>query len=395
MFKYQIKWKLRVDTIILFFAVISQVQIYSFPDSVRNIIRLISVIICMIYCGIHIKGIIKKPLIGLYLFFVISFYAAYINHYPSNMISFQNSLIYIATTLIGTLTFYLIAQIRGVQSLSSIVVKVLLIYWIVNSMSIITIGAGDFAGNNVYFIGNKFNTVYLNIFILFFMGLDSLKKKQGRLILRTRVWLFWGISVIEALYLSAFTGLTMLLVIALLFIINNGLVSFIHISSKYRVFYKPGVIVLMVMLSGIIAFGMEWITGATFVKTILDAIGKSQTFGSRLTIYSYLAGIIVKEPWLGYGYDTNIVTTTYAANAQNGLIKIIIENGLIGCIAFLFMTYLFTKKSDKVKDLSCDWVLYTIYAFIISAVVEITYFSYFFIILVLYRVLIDEKLMGS
>lgn len=365
----------------------SIVQVWALTDSIKNTFWLFCILVCGIFSCLNIKSVLKTKCWGIVSFLTIVMISAFINHYPDNMNGIRNTLFFVFSVLFATLSITVICKRRGIISVSKIVFQILFVLCIINTVSVILVGPGDYAGSNVYFIGNKFNTVYLNILLLFFRvissgRLDSIHEKL-------KITLLWLFAFIEALFVTGYTGLIMLIVIAVMYLFNYKFIGATYLKGFRRVIKKPCFIICLVIISGMVAFALEAIMQLGIIKNLLNYIGKSQTMGSRLIIYTYLWKIILGKPWLGYGYDTNIVTTTYAANAQNGLLKIIIENGFIGCVAFLILVRSLISKSQSVKNAKEWYALFTIYAFIVSSIVEINYSSYFILILVMFSLLTD------
>ena len=73
--------------------------------------------------------------------------------------------------------------------------------------------------------------------------------------------------------------------------------------------------------------------------------------------------------------------------------KVIIEGGFVGAIVFILVVYSRVKGSKKASyTIKNNWILYWIFAYIISAIIEITYNVQFLSILALYAVQCRENL---
>lgn len=68
---------------------------------------------------------------------------------------------------------------------------------------------------------------------------------------------------------------------------------------------------------------------------------------ARVRIYSILMNIINKKYWWGYGYNTLIVKEQLYSNAQNGLLHIMVQFGVIGVVALVFMCFMVTRNRNK------------------------------------------------
>ena len=93
---------------------------------------------------------------------------------------------------------------------------------------------------------------------------------------------------------------------------------------------------------------------------------------------------------IGNGHNSNIVGSWYmdaygsiAPNAQNGLINIFVQYGLIGTVLFLIMVFYSYKNVSKLYSKKSDWLMYWIYAFAFAGIVEICYGTHLFLLLVI------------
>ena len=123
------------------------------------------------------------------------------------------------------------------------------------------------------------------------------------------------------------------------------------------------------------------IISSQIVSAFLHDVGEVGTIESRAKIYTYLPNIISQKMWLGYGYNSNIVAKVIAGNAQNALLHIIVQFGVIGAVAFIMMTISSIKSAIKKNGYDIRPVIYYIIAFIFAGVIEITFGFYFYFLL--------------
>lgn len=103
----------------------------------------------------------------------------------------------------------------------------------------------------------------------------------------------------------------------------------------------------------------------------------------RFDIYSKF-GDMMKGNWLlGYGYSTDIVYQfTKLANAQNAFLQIVTVCGLVGLVLYMIFLLLALFPLKKVQSTFLKRILAAgMIAFLISAIVEIPFGPYFYIIL--------------
>lgn len=185
--------------------------------------------------------------------------------------------------------------------------------------------------------------------------------------------------------MKAYTGLFMILFILILAMLSR-ILQF-KFNNRWNGFFnyinKPFVMTVSVILSGIVTIILEAIMNIPTITLYLKLIGKTGNILSRTLIYKNLIDIIAKNLWIGYGYNSAIVSQYFGPNAQNGLAQLIIYIGVFGTALMLVMTFYCGKCGRKNSALSAP-ILFSIYAFILSATVEITYGGYFFILLAFY-----------
>ena len=230
------------------------------------------------------------------------------------------------------------------------------------------IDAGEY---NPYFIGNKFNASYFYIILTCLFDLKRMKKPN----IKTRLlWgLCWLFSLITVLIMKCSTAVIMLLVISVLhFCVSKKNLILKHI--KFIIF------VLIIFTTAII-LKFDDIISSQIVSAFLHDVGEVGTIESRAKIYTYLPNIISKKMWLGYGYNSNIVAKVIAGNAQNALLHIIVQFGLIGAVAFIMMTISSIKSAIKKNGYDIRPLIYYIIAFIFAGVIEITFGFYFYFLL--------------
>ena len=84
-------------------------------------------------------------------------------------------------------------------------------------------------------------------------------------------------------------------------------------------------------------------------------------------------GIIFKSPVIGYGYFNNAVSNvvSFTGNAQNGILKILVDSGAVGLIGYAGSIYFGLKNNKEHNDRQL-WPLYAfIYTMIAASLVEI------------------------
>lgn len=93
--------------------------------------------------------------------------------------------------------------------------------------------------------------------------------------------------------------------------------------------------------------------------------------------------IITNKYWLGYGYNTLIVKERLYSNAQNGLLHIIVQFGVLGAAALIFMCFMATRNREKKNKEIVEWCEFWLFALIVAGIIEITFGVFFYVFLAL------------
>ena len=284
---------------------------------------------------------------------------------------------------------------RGSNNIAKASWNCLMLYWVPSIITVFAQGRNVIDNaNNVYFIGNKFNVAYLNVVmlcLLLFLNNERKENCSRSFVLKINskkigVFLFYAMIVFIDYYMKAYTGLFMILFILILAILSRYLQF--RIAKKWSGFLnfigKPLIVTISVVASGLVAIILEAIMNIPTIGAYLASIGKTGNILSRTLIYKNLAEIIERKPLIGYGYGSAIVSRYFGPNAQNGLAQVMIYTGILGTFLMLLITFYCCKAGGKSKGSQSAAFLYAIYAFILSATVEITYGGTFFILLAFY-----------
>lgn len=361
-------------------------------QNVWILVELVGVILCLVFIFTNIKHLNKNALLLVILFAITYLVSSLLNSsYNGNLITYTGIIFSCKVFIFFTVPWIAIRK-KGSKKFVQASWNCLILYWIPSVITVLVHGqdAIDNA-NNIYFIGNKFNIAYLNVVmlcLLLFLNDDKSENGSRGLHLRINkkkicVFLFYIMIIFLDYYMKAYTGLFMIFMILIFKYLSfridrewSRLINFIG---------KPVVMIVSVVFSGVVAIILKTIMNIPIIESYLTSIGKTGNMLSRTLIYKNLAEIITKKPLIGYGYGTSIVSRYFGPNAQNGLAQVIIYIGILGALFMLLVILYCCKVGDEQsKNSSMAVVLYTIYAFILAATVEITYGGTFFILLAFY-----------
>ena len=117
---------------------------------------------------------------------------------------------------------------------------------------------------------------------------------------------------------------------------------------------------------------------------LVDILGKDPTLTGRIGIYALLDDTFLRDTVGGVGLENSHFFMSYlfgAANTQNGLFEVWVEQGLIGALLFLIIIYVMlnSARKNEFKEFTYP-IVALMYVFILLGTVEIT-FGYRFCIL--------------
>jgi exopolysaccharide production protein ExoQ len=217
--------------------------------------------------------------------------------------------------------------------------------------------------------------------IIFLFLATTAKKKQ---------WLLWGgysVSFLLVLLSKSTTCLANLILITIAF------QAYQTLRWKYQTLIPT--FLLVATLS--VGFSLWFINGA---DALLSTVGKDTTLTGRTDLWPPVWDMIMKKPWLGYGYgafwlgwnseSANVLRIIGwdAPNSHNGFLDIILSIGMLGFITFaigfvinlwhsiylirhnhnissmwllIYLTFIFSSNTTETTLLdqnSIEWVLY-------------------------------------
>lgn len=360
------------------------------------VVEIVGVILCLTYTFTNLKYLKKNGLLLVMLFAAAYLISSLLNRSYNGRLTTYTGFIFSCKVFIYFAVPWIAIRKKGCRRIVQASWNCLMLYWVPSIITVFVQGRNVIDNaNNVYFIGNKFNVAYLNVVMLCLLLFLNNEKKENHshgLVLKisskkNKVFLFYAIIVFIDYYMKAYTGLFMILFILILAILSRYLQF--RIAKKWSGFVnfigKPLVVTISVVASGLVAIILEAIMNMPTIGAYLASIGKTGNILSRTLIYKNLAEIIERRPWIGYGYGSAIVSRYFGPNAQNGLAQVMIYTGILGTFLMLLMTFYCCKAGGgQSKGSQSAAFLYAIYAFILSATVEITYGGTFFILLAFY-----------
>ena len=309
------------------------------------------------------------------VYFSASFLAAYLNlRQAVQRIPLNTTALYFAVLIEDYLLFRVICNrklvIKLIDNFLAVSASIMLI---VDMMYIIM---------RRYIMENKFSVAYLHlIVILFFVLKYDVQTLKGRF--------FFVLLIAETLLIDLRTGCVTGVVGTIM------MVTFMLLYEKKIYFSSNPVIVFVsIVVTALFPYWYTYILNSEIARVIVeDVLHKKMTLTGRTVIYSNIPALLGDYYLIGYGLGTNHeISMRYgASNIQNGLLRVIMESGLIGAIALALIIVVAFVRNIKNKDSRVQAFSAYILTFIWLSTVEVTYSLSVIVITVLFAVLSNEK----
>lgn len=231
------------------------------------------------------------------------------------------------------------------------------------------LGTGD--KFNCFFLGNKFNVVYLHLFFwAFYLLYQQLIKKNKRMC----TILIIALVIFVSIYVKCSTGIIAIFVFCLL-----------CFEKFEKYFFNPVTTFISIGIFDTILFVNAAFLSTPFIKFIIEnVLGKEIGLTGRMDIYTRIGYLVSKNILFGYGYENNTYVasqTVLASNVQNGVLDNVVSFGIIGTALlaiWIWSCLKFAQKNGKLNAFS-----YLLYTYIVISSVEIVFRTNFIIIIAL------------
>ena len=216
--------------------------------------------------------------------------------------------------------------------------KTLLFYLVISDLQFLIIG--ETSGSEGYLVGNKFSLSYMHILCyIMYKITETLECVKSKTFSRFLIILTFSISILT----ECTTALIGMLAIVLALQLQN--------SNLKKLLYN-GYTYIVILFSGVLfMFFYSYLLDIPIVQyVIVNVLHEDLTLTGRTGIYDLMLSILPARPLWGFGIGNSHWVLTYLfgiANAQNGLVNLYIEEGLVGMSLYLLLfasIFRYTKK---------------------------------------------------
>lgn len=363
------KYRLKLQDVIVYLLFIAVFKPYFIPEPVRQIIKIVFLIIVFFYLASRLTN--KKLLNCSLLFCFFILISACINYIRADY-----SIKAVLDSFLFALTFYDIYTFfeycsfkKTLKNALKTLYSINVIYCALTVISVLMNGTMNNSNEIAYMFGNKFTSTYLFILLVALNGAThNIEQKRNKV----KFYILATLSVVFSLYVGCATATVSIVLIMLLTILPERIKELL-VDGK--------VIVIIMIFTALIVFVFETVLKIEFVNDIVAGFfNKSYTITGRIEIYNhYLKDIIMNKFWFGYGYNNGrmMQLTGVFANAQNGLLEQFVNYGLLGTGALLFTVYYCYKNT--MKTTTVFYISIVIYGMVFASVVEVS-INWFFLL---------------
>lgn len=226
-----------------------------------------------------------------------------------------------------------------------------------------------------YLIGNKFIVSYVHCFASTLMILKHScenKKtffKEKKIVVLNRGTILEYVLIIISILISLKVTCSTGIIINTFLLILSILPEYLKVRISDR-----KLIIIGFMIINFLLFGTYSILNTTFFENfIYKILGKSTTWTGRIRIWDEVFMLIRNKLFFGYGYNNNVIGQLLGfGNAQNGILKLLIDSGLFGLLTYSFICLksFRCKFNLKIKEIIFPMFSF-FYAMMLASSVEI------------------------
>ncbi len=225
-----------------------------------------------------------------------------------------------------------------------------------------------------YLIGNKFVIAYIHCFwtalVLYkYKTIDVPLLRNGKISCKKLKYAVKGIatailSFVICMRVTTSTGMIAVMVLTLLMIMPIGIQKIL--SSNYALIATAGIM-------NILNFGTAQLMNNAYVQYFIrDVLGKPSTLSGRSQIWAIIFGFIRKKLFLGYGYYNGMIEAHLGyGNPQNGVLKIILDTGVIGLLFYGILVFVALQPLNGKNFVFNFPIIAFLYAMIVASLIEI------------------------
>ena len=322
-------------------------------------------------CAKKSLKLIKAPVIGFMVWGIILLLVTI--NYTKDLMKVFRAAVY----LLGILTIFLIVSYMfsyQSEKVFLMIYRIFTIFSFFNLATVILAPNGLFSygwQGATYWFGGKFITFYM---YYIWLCLYSIKRRKRNIIAFA---LPFAVGIFMCTRIRCSTGIACICVTVLLIL-----------GRRIVVRIKPWMLITIVLgITAVMIFSNVLFNNPMIQYFVVNVLHRSSLMTGRVEIYNTFLKIMRTDIWFGAGYDNAIVmqnTTLGYLNAQNGILDVITQTGLIGLIPFVYTIYAFLNNGyGYFNNIENQLAAIFLIGFFFCSFGEISFNSYFFFLLAL------------
>lgn len=328
-------------------------------------------ILCMIYIISHFNSELLKKTWFIWIYAGITLISSVHNYGIWGISAIMSDFLHPFSVLAIFIIPLIVTEASGINKVAKVFLRCSYVYFIPTMATVILAGRVDAGWYEPYFVGNKFLLTYYFLVMFCSWGIIHIEEIQNTVKAKVKVIAFCVVGMAFSAYLYCTTGVVCYLTVLILMLV----------LPIRKILEKPLSIAISIVLSGVLPLSMTAILSIPRVNALLLAINETATMNARVRIYEILMNIITQKYWLGYGYNTLIVKERLYSNAQNGMLHIIVQFGMLGAAALVLLCYIATRNRYKRNKDIVEWCEFWLFSLIVAGIIEITFGVFFYVFL--------------
>lgn len=246
----------------------------------------------------------------------------------------------------------------GVMQYIEWLFKYFLVICLVTDVCMLFMGYDFSDASEAYLIGNKFSVSYVHCFVasLAFARAGDMRirasSSRGKIGIskngiskRGTAYVITLLSVMISSIVTCSTGMIISVLLIALMLLPEWLIRIIS-SGKFMVI---GTAIINILMFG----SYSLLTNPVVINFVQNILGKSADFTGRTQIWEIIFIKIAEKPILGYGYYNNVINNILGyGNPQNGVLKLLLDTGILGLIAYAILVFKSFSGGDDNYDIA-------------------------------------------
>ncbi|MCD7790729.1 MAG: O-antigen ligase family protein [Bacteroides thetaiotaomicron] len=168
------------------------------------------------------------------------------------------------------------------------------------------------------------------------------------------------ISIITLLIVDSAAGLAV-------YVIFTALTMGYSLIVKMKYPYRLMIAIYILFFVAVVLAGIN----SSFLTSITSALGRSNTFTGRASLWYGAVNLIMSRPWVGYGYTAgNINIWGGSYSSHNMFLELMIQGGIIYFAIFLCIIFYAFSRCRKASTQFSNLFFAAMYCFMLEGLVE-------------------------